>query len=325
VSEVQRSRRGRRVVMTASAGAIVLVLLGVLLGVRSFQSEKRQPNVVYGARFCKTLEQRGGCVQAPDASMIYAEVLSVEPDQHQMTVRLTVLLPAGYFDEAGLTEAIALNVAGKDVATFEARSDQIHSIEVPVGFGKLPHECCDDVLDPNTSNQVTSYPFDSYDAEWSVTLRTVPPTARASQIPVRVSLEHAVHGYRISAREDLPGQYALHVERSGSTVIFAVFVMVMMWGLTLGIVAMAIILTYARRDIGPGVLGFLAAMLFAFPGIRSVLPGAPPLGSLNDFLAFFWCEGIIGITLLVLTAMYLVREHRTYRSERGPQPATLRR
>jgi hypothetical protein len=320
VSEVQRSQRFRRIFLAGSVGLILLVVLGVFLGIRSFQSEKRQPNVVYGARFCKTLEQRGGCVQAPEASMIYADVLSVEPDQHLMTVRLSVLLPAGYFDEAGLTSAIALNVAGKDVATFETRSEQIHTLEVPVDFAKLPHECCDDVLDPNTSNRVTSYPFDSYDAQWAVTLRSIPPTGPASHIPLRVSLKHAVHGYRISAREELPDQYVLHVERSGSTVFFAVFVMVMMWGLTLGIVAMAVILTYARRDIGPGVLGFLAAMLFAFPGIRGVLPGAPPLGSLNDYLAFFWCEGIIGITLLVLTAMYLVREHRTYRTEREPPP-----
>ena len=306
-------------------GSAVILAVGVFVGVRSFESEKRQPNVVYGTRFCRAPAEPRGCVDAPEASMVYAEVLAVVPEEHSMTIRVSVLLPAGYFDERGLTTRFILNVSGRDVKTFEAGAGQVHTLEIPVDFARLPRECCDDVLDPNTSNRVTSYPFDSYDSDWAVALRAVTPEREdaVTQVPVRVSLKHAVHGYRIAAREVLPGEYVLHVERAGSTVFFAVFVMVMMWGLTIGIVAMAIILTYTRRDIGPGVLGFLAAMLFAFPGIRGVLPGAPPLGSLNDYLAFFWCEGIIGITLLVMTAIYLTRELKAHRSERD-QPQKRR-
>ena len=48
----------------------------------------------------------------------------------------------------------------------------------------------------------------------------------------------------------------------------------------------------------PPSVGFLAALLFAFPTVRNNLPGNPPIGSLNDFLAFFWTEGIVALALV---------------------------
>jgi hypothetical protein len=311
--------RAHRGLIGAIAVALVVVA-GVWVALESFESERREPNTVYGAEFCEVSGDVRGCIEGVEGSMIYADVLAVRPEDHLMVVRLNVLLPAEYFADVGLGSPLVLNVAGRDVETFAVGSQQIHTLEVELDFAKLPRDCCADVIDPNTANRVTSYPFDRYDAEWSVSLRSVSDTSRPEMIPVRVSLKHAVHGYRIDAREEIPELYVLRVERSGSTVAFVVFLMVLMWGLTIGIVAMAFILTVAGRDIGPGLLGFLAAMLFAFPGIRTALPGAPPLGSLFDYAAFFWCEGIIGVTLLVLTATYLRREVESYRNERTPTP-----
>ena len=34
--------------------------------------------------------------------------------------------------------------------------------------------------------------------------------------------------------------------------------------------------------------------------MRNNLPGNPPIGSLNDFLAFFWTEGIVALALVAL-------------------------
>ena len=168
----------------------------------------------------------------------------------------------------------------------------------------------------NTAGQVTSYPFDRYQPEFGVEIAHVAPNGIDIGEPVTTNLEftYAAHGFTIDTPTDTKGPLRssdvgevpytsvihtldLHIRRAPSTVFFAVFLMILMWLLTIAIVTMAVILTFLHHDIGPGVLGFLAAILFAFPALRAVSPGAPPPGSLSDFLAFFWCEGIIAITL----------------------------
>ena len=57
----------------------------------------------------------------------------------------------------------------------------------------------------------------------------------------------------------------------------------------------------------PPPFAFLAALLFAFPTVRNNLPGNPPIGSLNDFLAFFWTEGIVALALVALLIAFCVR------------------
>jgi len=39
-----------------------------------------------------------------------------------------------------------------------------------------------------------------------------------------------------------------------------------------------------------GEMGFCAALLFAFPAIRSAEPFVSPMGVLSDYLGFFWGE-----------------------------------
>jgi hypothetical protein len=125
-------------------------------------------------------------------------------------------------------------------------------------------------------------------------------------------LKGAVQGYSVSLGTSVDAavvsNFTVRVRRAPATRFFAIFIMVLMWALALAAVAIALILTYLRHDIGPGVLGFLAALLFALPNIRGALPGAPPIGSLNDYLAFFWAEAIVAITLIVLAVIFLIRE-----------------
>jgi hypothetical protein len=41
--------------------------------------------------------------------------------------------------------------------------------------------------------------------------------------------------------------------------------------------------------------------------VRNALPGSPPIGALNDFLAFFWTEGIVALALIGVLVAYAVR------------------
>ena len=62
-----------------------------------------------------------------------------------------------------------------------------------------------------------------------------------------------------------------------------------------------------KSEVRGRAVAFLAALLFAFPTVRNNLPGNPPIGSLNDFLAFFWTEGIVALALIAILVTWCVR------------------
>jgi hypothetical protein len=84
--------------------------------------------------------------------------------------------------------------------------------------------------------------------------------------------------------------------------------MVLMWALALTGVVMAVILSRERhRDISIDILVYLAALLFALPLIRTLMPGNPALGVFADFAVYFWVEAIVGLTLVVLLFIWITR------------------
>ncbi|MEW5629238.1 DUF4436 family protein [Streptomyces hydrogenans] len=70
----------------------------------------------------------------------------------------------------------------------------------------------------------------------------------------------------------------------------------------------------APRGGRPGPpLGWMAATLFALAAFRNTAPGAPPIGSLLDYLAFFWAESLIAFCVVVVVT-------RAVRAEGPPPP-----
>lgn len=47
---------------------------------------------------------------------------------------------------------------------------------------------------------------------------------------------------------------------------------------------------------------------FAFPAIRNAVPGGPPIGALMDFLALFWAEVVVALSLTAVIATWLFRK-----------------
>ena len=62
-----------------------------------------------------------------------------------------------------------------------------------------------------------------------------------------------------------------------------------------------------HRKIEIGMFSFLGALLFAFPALRNSQPGTPPIGTMSDFLAFFWAEVIIALSLLSVVLRWIIR------------------
>ncbi|GIW05989.1 MAG: hypothetical protein KatS3mg060_0794 [Dehalococcoidia bacterium] len=66
-------------------------------------------------------------------------------------------------------------------------------------------------------------------------------------------------------------------------------------------------IVFFDKRIEAAILSSLGAMLFAFPALRSAVPGAPPIGAAIDYFAFFWAEMIVAVSLITLLVVYIRR------------------
>jgi hypothetical protein len=158
----------------------------------------------------------------------------------------------------------------------------------------------------------TDYPFDHYSISVGWTA-----TDRGTALPVALAFTDSDPFFvvRPTAGDTAGNQTYLdaRVSRSRSTYILAWFVMAVMWALALAVLGGAEVLIRKRQGLVWPALGWMAATLFALVGLRNAAPGSPPIGSLMDYLAFFWAEGIIAASLACTVAIGIRTERRLMR------------
>jgi hypothetical protein len=133
-------------------------------------------------------------------------------------------------------------------------------------------------------------------------------------IDLPIAFEYAtfLQGWDLSANIISPnlGDY-LEAEtffrRSKTTKFFSVFINLLMWMLSIMLLAMAIAIWFRKRPVEPPTLAFNAALLFAIPAIRQVQPGVPTIGCIADAVGFFWCMAIVSGCLLSLMLNYVLK------------------
>jgi hypothetical protein len=297
-----RARLRKLPIAVVAVTVVIVLAFAYVLVLHSFRSDGRSQTHAFdiGDTNARGVLKTGGFE-------ITADVVAVDDVKELMTIRLDFTgWPTRVVDDRGLlAEPVKLVINS---------SEGGQSLPLKVGE---PLSAMDVTV--ALKGQVREYPFDHHDDALAFFFTQIGTKAATQRdIPTITHLRAAVHGFSFNFTaftQDTVGNAlvgaSVHISRAGSTVFFAVFIMVLMWALALSAVAIAIMLSYVRHDIGPGVLGFLAALLFAFPGIRTVLPGAPPIGSLNDYLAFFWAESIVAVTVVILTVVFLVRTARS--------------
>jgi hypothetical protein len=84
--------------------------------------------------------------------------------------------------------------------------------------------------------------------------------------------------------------------------------MLIVGALALACAAVSVWVAVLGRRLEPQFFTWMAGTLFAIVGLRSVLPGNPPLGALPDFLVFIWAESIVALSLLCIVIVYLRRK-----------------
>ena len=240
-----------------------------------------------------------------DGIRVHVNVVKVIPDADHLLTRI-VFEPVGSFvkDRHFLTKPVrVVIVAGASVVdeTYEA------------GEIMPPQDVAVDL-----DGDIAEFPRDRYAGTFQVNI------VGQDRSPVQSVLlaDASAHGYQLTATDpisEINGGHDMTITaaRSSATVVFGCFVMVLMWALTALAVAMAVAEIRRKEPIEGSLIGFLGVLLFAFPSIRNSIPNSPPLGVLSDFIAYFWCEFIIGVTLVAVLATQATRKIRQTRAERG--------
>jgi Domain of unknown function (DUF4436) len=299
----QRPKSRRRRIITAISAALVVAVFGTIYAVVVTGFLQRQSH---------TGSFSTGEFPKNDGVQIIWNIVSVDPSQHQMTVQLSFQPFGMYADSQGrLTMALSLAVgslagvassAGGGVDRMFAANQDMSPTEATLALNGEPD----------------NYPLEHLTSEYTGSFTT----AAHQEVPTITTMNLAVSGFTVdatkstlvgSALHEVPSNSTqdhvfLHIQPAFATVFFSLFIMALMWALALAAVAMAVILIHRDHAIGAVVLGFLAALLFAFPQIRvTALPGSPPIGSLIDYLSFFWAEAIVAMVLLFLSFIWLKR------------------
>jgi Domain of unknown function (DUF4436) len=82
--------------------------------------------------------------------------------------------------------------------------------------------------------------------------------------------------------------------------MFAGFIMLLMWTVTVLALMLSAKLIRTSATIDTPLISLLGVLLFAFTAIRNSMRNAPALGALADYLSYFWCELALGICLAAL-------------------------
>jgi hypothetical protein len=228
-----------------------------------------------------------------DGIAIEARVISVDTAKESATVRIDPT-PTGNFTVSG-----NLSLLSKDVVLYTNTVN-----------GSLAHNYrTGDFMDPFETTvpldgDTSTYPFHHLKIEIDALATTRGGVRSGELVRLRMRISNNLAGYRISphsvVREGTILQTMLHVDPSWAAVLFAVFIMVVMWALALAAIAVVVNLVARRRRFEGAFTAFLAALLFAFPTVRNALPGIPPVGVLFDYAAFFWAEAIVALALIAL-------------------------
>jgi hypothetical protein len=98
------------------------------------------------------------------------------------------------------------------------------------------------------------------------------------------------------------------VKRSSMITLFSVFIMCLMWGVTIAVAGLVFTVVIKGRKAELAMFSFIATLLFAFVTVRNSQPGVPPVGTYSDYLSFFWVEAILGLCLIAVVSAWVLRK-----------------
>ena len=237
---------------------------------------------------------------------VNGKILTIDPITGITVIRLQFAPQGTYLAKDGVSlskniDILVNSVKDKPVYNFK-KGDIMQSVDVTVEL----------------QDTVNTYPFDKHHANFYMQV-TAPGAAVAGvdstdnyeSVPVTLNFAAAMNGYNNTAEDVSKDVSAVDanivINRSIIVVSFAVFIMIIKWGLAMSALLVMLSVVVRKRKVELAMFSWLAALLFALTPLRNAMPNVPPIGSLNDILSFFWAEGIVAISLIVIVFTWLSR------------------
>lgn len=223
---------------------------------------------------------------AADRVDVEATVQSVDAAARELLLRVRVTPRGSLGEEDGTAPVADLSLQTSSAA----RGD--------LAFKAHERLATKDVKVVLTGGSISDYPFDAYETEvgfWA--------ELGGEQVPVRMLFSNNDTLFSVSATPAPATDEAvlvLDVTRSASLLVFAAFMMVVMWALASSVLMGTWYLTTRKMGLVWPALAWMAATLFALSAFRNTAPGSPPIGCVLDWFAFLWAETVIALCLIAV-------------------------
>lgn len=102
-------------------------------------------------------------------------------------------------------------------------------------------------------------------------------------------------------------EWNIDVHRSVTIRLFSIFVVVLMWLLSLAAAAIGLQVVVRDREVAPPLMGSMISLLFALPALRNIQPMVPPIGTLADVIGLFFNMALIALTAIVLMIKWVTQ------------------
>ena len=308
-----------------SVVVVVIFAIGMLLALNSYNNE--------GEKRSATISEEGE--KNPNHIETFVKLLAIDPVKGDITARLEFIPHGDLTKEDGtLKHNVKFYINS-------ANGKQEHSFEK--GKRMNPMDAVISMYD----GLATDYPFDRHSASLELYFTTKAEKAKAhdntegaaankpaeepaadapkpapteeakqsaedEEVPLAVDFFGSIAGFKIAAAkskesDDSYVMIDMSISRSSTVLFFSGFVMILMWGMTLAVLVMVLSIVLRGRKIELAMFSFIAALLFAFAALRNSQPGIPPIGTYSDFIAFFWAEVILSLSLLTIIITWLLR------------------
>lgn len=155
----------------------------------------------------------------------------------------------------------------------------------------------------------TEYPFDKYQGWFAMRLLDKSQN-RVVSVPINFEFTENLQGFDVKV-DQYPGTAdwgtVMHIDASRSKTVQAIAIagILLMWAMGIAVIWMTVAFTVKGQKIES--LAFYSALLFALVGFRNSLPDTPPIGTISDYLGFFWVMGIVSIMMIIKIVVLLRR------------------
>ena len=197
-------------------------------------------------------------------------------------------------------------------------SSSTGGVDRPFLKGELPSPL-DATIELN--GMISDFPWDHHTG--ALNMQVVGPKVNGvwQTIPTKVTFVGLLAGVAIDAnfaKDPDPNAIDIKLGVSRSTIVktVVIFSMILLWILTATVVSMVVAVLVGNR-IEMVMFPFIGTILFSMVAFRNALPGAPPIGALSDYMAFFWGYAFCVLALLALTITWLRRLPRKRRADDG--------